>query len=65
MPINDTMELSQIYPQNTLTEHLTFPIIYNQKKFRFITSMSLLHKEHSTQVNLTFQVVKITLLLAS
>jgi len=33
MPINDTMELSQIYPQNTLTEYLTFPIIYDQKIF--------------------------------
>lgn len=31
MPINDTIELSQIYPQNTPTELLTFPIICDKK----------------------------------
>lgn len=32
VPINDTIGLSQIYPQHILTELLTFPIIYDQKK---------------------------------
>lgn len=32
VPINDTIELSQIYPQNTPAELLTFPIICDQKK---------------------------------
>lgn len=54
MPINGTIELSQIYPQNAL--NLSRFLLF-MTKFLFILAMSL-PKEHSTKVIEHFKLLK-------
>ena len=54
--INDTIELSQMYLQNTLNFSL-FLLYVTKKNIYFITAPSL-HMEHSTQVISHFKLLK-------
>lgn len=62
-PINDTIELSQMYPQNTLNFSL-FLLYVTKIIYLFHYSTKAPYGTFHTS-NFTFQVVKITLLWAS